>query len=134
MWSACVGFPSRSSRDLLDCISNAWANTFGNMKVFALDGEIGMRPNDLDDLQMCNQVALKLKAPHQKAWLVERHKAFIRSALQRAESQVLKEALCISLATVLGLVQFMHGALVLIKHRTPHQALLGRQAPFARTP
>ena len=126
-WSACLKIASKSVKDLLDGISLAWVNVFGGMQTLTLDGEIGMRGKDVDDWAMYNQVTLKYKAPHQKAWLVERHNALIRAALQRAEAQVIKESRCISFTTVLGLVTFMRNAFVCINNRTPCQALLGRQ-------
>ena len=43
------------------------------MNILQLDGEIGMRGEDVDDWAMYNKIRLKYKAPHQKAWLVERH-------------------------------------------------------------
>ena len=86
-----------------------------------------MRATDVGGWAMYNQVALKWKAPHQNAWLVERHNALIRSALQRAEFQALKESLCASFVTVFGLVTFMHNALTSINNHIPYQALLGRQ-------
>lgn len=60
---------------------------------------------------------MKYKAPHQKAWLVERRNALIKPALQRAESQVSKRSPCISFTTAVGL-------------GTPYQALSGRQPHF----
>ena len=89
-WSAYMMFPTRSTRDLLDCISIAWINAFVGMNVLTLDGETVMRSKDVDDLAMYHQVISKYKAPHQKAWLVERHNALIRQGLQRAETQVIK--------------------------------------------
>ena len=86
-----------------------------------------MRGKDVDDWAMENQTTLKFKAPHQKAWLVERHNALLRSALHKAETQALKESLCVSFTTVLGLVTFMHNALTCINNHTPYNALLGRQ-------
>ena len=59
---------------------------FGHMEVLTLDGETGMRPKEVDDWAMSNQVAFEYKAPHQKTWPVEGHNALIRSALQRAEA------------------------------------------------
>ena len=56
-----------------------------------LDEETGVRSEEGDARAMYNQVALKHEAPHQNAWLVEPHNALIRSALQRAEAQVIKE-------------------------------------------
>lgn len=111
-------FPTRSTRDLLDRISIAWVNVFGGMKVLTLDGETGTRRNDIDHWARYNQIALKFEAPHQKAWLVERHDALIRSASQRAESHVIKESLCVSFGTIFGLVAFMHIALVSIDNST----------------
>ena len=111
-WSACMMSPSRSIMDLPDCISVAWANVFGNLKVLILDGGTGMRSNEADDWAMYSQAALKHKAFHQKAWLVERHNAFIRSALQGAETHAIKESLRVSLVTVLGLVTFRRNASV----------------------
>ena len=80
-----------------------------------------------DGLAICSHVTLKHKAPHRKAWLVERHNAPIRLALQKAEWQVIKKSLCISLITVFGLVTFMHDALIYINNHAPYQALPGRQ-------
>lgn len=118
---------ARSTTDLLDCISNSWIMVFGSMRTLTLDGGSGMRAKDVDDWAMYNHVALKRKAPHQKAWLVERHNALIRSALQRAESQAIKESLRASFVTLLGLLAFMHSALTRINSHTPYQAPLGRQ-------
>ena len=108
-------------------MSIAWINVFGDMKVWALDGETGMRSKEIDDWGMCSQVTLKYKAPCQNAWLVERQNAFTRTALQLAEAQVIKEPLCASFVTALGLVTFVHNALVPINDHTPFQALLGGQ-------
>ena len=95
-WSACTVSPSRKTQDLLDCISGSWVDVFGNMKTLTLDQETGMRGKEVDDWAMYNQIAMKYKAPpHQKAWLVERHNALIRNALQKAETQVISESLCV---------------------------------------
>ena len=40
---------------------------------------------------------------------------------------MIKGSLCISSTTVLGLVAFMHNALVLINNHTLYQAVLGRE-------
>ena len=61
------------------------------MKVLPIDGETGVMANDADDWARCSHVALKHKASHPKAWLVESHNAPIRSALRRAEIQVIQE-------------------------------------------
>ena len=92
-----------------------------------LDCEIGMKGKEADDWAMYNQITVKYEAPHQKAWSVERHKALIRSALQCAESQGIKESLRVNFVAVLGLVTFMRDGLVSINNRTPYQALLGRR-------
>lgn len=105
----------------------AWVNVFGGMTTLILDGKISMRGNEVDGLAMCSQVSMNHKAPHQQAWQVERHNASIRSALQRAEGQVIKEALRISFTTVLGLCMCMHNALVLRNNHTPYRAIFGRQ-------
>ena len=118
-WSACMRSQSKTTRELLGGISLAWVNVSGGMTTLVLDGEIGMRGEHVDDVTMYNQIALKHKAPHQKAWLVERHDALIRSALQRAESQVIKERLCISPTIVVCLVAFMHNALGRFNNNTP---------------
>ena len=69
--------PSRSTRVLPDCASMVWINVFGSMKPFALDGETGMRSNEVDGWARCSQVSLKYNAFHQKAWLVERRNALL---------------------------------------------------------
>lgn len=97
------------------------------MKVFTLNGEIGVRSEEVDDCAVCSQVVVNHTAPHQKSWWVERRNAPIRSALRRAGSQVIKEALCISCATVLGLALLMRNVLVSINNHTPYQALLDRR-------
>ena len=76
--------------------------------------------NGADGWAMFSQTAMKHKALHQKAWLLEMHNAFIGSALQRAEAQVIKESLCTSFDTVLGLVAFMLDAPVPTNNHTPH--------------
>ena len=85
-----------------------------------------MRGNEVDDWAMYSQITMQHTAPHQKAWMVERHNALIRSALQRADAQVTKESLHISFNTVLGLVIFMHNALVCINNNILYQVLQGR--------
>ena len=40
---------SRRTSDLLECMSSAWANVFGDVKTLTLDGEIGMRGKEVDD-------------------------------------------------------------------------------------
>lgn len=95
-----------------------------------MDGESCVRSKKVDHWATCNQVTFKYSAPHQKAWLVERHNALICSALQRAEVLVITESLCVSSITVLGLVEFMHKASVCISNHTFDLALLGRQPHF----
>lgn len=126
-WSACIRSSSKSINDSLDCISIAWGNVFGNMQTLTLDGETGMRGKEVDDYATCSQISMKYMPPYQNALLVERHNALIRSALQRAEAQVIKESLCISFNAMPGLVAFMHNSLVLITNHTPYQALPGRR-------
>ena len=58
-----------------------------------------MRSTQVDDWAMFNQVKLKYKAPHQKAWLFGGHNALIRTTLQRAKTHVIKEPLCASFVT-----------------------------------
>lgn len=77
-----------------------------------------MRGKEFDDWAMYSQIAMTHKAPHQTAWLVERHDAAIRSA-SRAEAQVIKESLCISSNIVFGLATSMHNAFVSIINRIP---------------
>ena len=125
-WSACLNPLSRSINDLLRRISLVWVNVFGGIGVFTCDGEIGMRGKAVGDWAMCDQFAIKDKAPHQTGWLVEGHNALIRSALQRAEAQAINETFCISSNIALGLVTFMHNALVFVNNRIPYQALLDR--------
>ena len=128
-WSACTMASSKSTSDLLNCISTSWVSVFGNTKTLTLDGGTLVRAMEVDDWAMFNQVAPKYKTPHQTAWLVERERrnALTRSALQHCESQVLKESLVVSFVTVLGFVAVMHNAFTSINNHTPYQALLGRQ-------
>lgn len=86
-----------------------------------------MKSKEVDDWAMYNQMAMKYKSQRQRAWLLERHNAFIRGGLQHAESQVIKESLCVSFGIVLGLVVFMHNAFVYINDHTPYQAVSVRQ-------
>lgn len=86
-----------------------------------------MRAKEVDDWAMYNQVTLKHKALHQTVWLVERHNALIRSALQSAESQAIKESSCASFIIAFVLVNFMHDVWACMGNRIPYQALFGRQ-------
>lgn len=126
-WFACMMFLSRGARDLLHRISVTWINVFCDMKLRTLGGEPGMRPKEADDWAMCSQVAFKYKAFHETAWPSERHNASIRSALQRAETQVIEERLCVSPVIALGWVPFMHDPLVSINNLTLYQPLQGRR-------
>ena len=90
-WSARTRSSSKSIRDLLDNISLAWVNVSGGMQTRTLDGERGMKGKEADGWAKYNQMTTKYYAPHLKAWLVERHNALIRSTLQRAEAQVIKQ-------------------------------------------
>ena len=83
---------------------------------------------------MYNQFTIEHKAPHQKAGLVERCDASIRSALERAEAKAIKESLCISSNTVSGLASFIHNAFIFLFNRIPHHALLGCQPHFLPLP
>ena len=129
-WSACRRTPTTTIRGLLGCMSVSWINVFGGMKTSNIDGETGMKGKEVDDWCMCGQVAIKHKAPHQKAWLVERHDAPIRSTFQRAGSQVARKLLCVSSTSVLGLVTFMH------EHQQPHptSSPLWQTAPSVASP
>ena len=122
----CVRSISRTIRGLSECISIAWVNVLGGMSALIFDGETRVKGKEVDDWAMWSQMAMNHKAPRQKA-RSERHNAFIRGALQRAESHVIKESLCVSSTSVLGLVAFKHNALVPINDHTPYQALFGRQ-------
>ena len=118
---------SRSIRDLQDCISMVWVNVSGGLEVLTFDGETGMRSKDVNDWVKYSQLFFKYKAPHQKTFFVQRHSALIRSASQRAGSQVIKESLCVRFSTVFGLVTFMHFVSISISNRTPHQTFPGRR-------
>lgn len=72
------------------CIATAWVDGSGDMTVFVLYCEIGMRAEEVEDRVMHSQVALAYQSPHQKAWPVQRHNASIISALQRVEAQEIK--------------------------------------------
>lgn len=77
-WFACARTPSKTSKDLLDCISNARVNVFWGMNTLTLDGGSGVKGKEVDDWAMYNQITIKYNSPMQKAWLVERHNALIR--------------------------------------------------------
>ena len=66
-WSACTMAQSKSTIDLLNCISTSWVTLFGDMKTLTMDGESGMRAKEIDDWAIHSQVTLKYKAPDQKA-------------------------------------------------------------------
>lgn len=119
-WSACTMAKFKSTTDLLDCISISWVTVIGSPEMLTLDGGSGMRAKEVDNWALYNQVTFKHKAPHQKLWLVARHNALIRSALQRVESQVIKESLVVSSVTVLGLVTFMQHSLTSINSHIPY--------------
>ena len=85
-WSTCLKPQSKTTKDLLNKISLACVDVFGGMNTLTLDGETGMRGKDVDDWATYNEITLKYKAPHQKAWLVKRHNALTKATLQRAES------------------------------------------------
>ena len=61
-----------------------------------------MEGTDIDDWAIYIQVTINHKAPHQKVWLVERHHASIRNALQRCDAQAINESFCVSFQIVLG--------------------------------
>ena len=124
-WSVRIRNPSKTTRDPSNSISIAWANAFGNMNVFTLDGESCMRGKEANDWATHSQISFKCKAPRQKAWLVERHDAPIELALQKAESHVINESLCINFATVFGLATFMLNVFISTINHTFYQALLG---------
>ena len=70
-------------RDLLDCIAIAWANVPGGLRTLTLDGESGTKGKGVDDWAMYNHMFVCHTAFDQKAVLLERQDAFVRSALQR---------------------------------------------------
>ncbi len=72
-------------------------------------------------------VSLKYKAPHQKAWIEERHNEMLRHSLHTTESQLIKEERRVGLEHSLAAVTFAHNALTVINGATPYQALFGRQ-------
>ena len=63
------------------------------MTVLCQDEEKGMRGQCAMDWALAEAVDLELKAPREKAWLVERHHEITCKGLHRTESQLLKENL-----------------------------------------
>ena len=79
---------SKEEIELLTIISRAWIAVHGAMQVLTLDGETGMRGRAATDWAEANHIHLKFKAPHQKAWVAERHQELHRHALHTTESQM----------------------------------------------
>ena len=98
----CKRLQTKSTKDLLERITLAWVDVFGGVETRILDGEAGMMGKEVDDWAVYSQIAMMYNVPHQQAWLVERHDALIRAALQRVESQVIKQSVCAGFTPVLG--------------------------------
>ena len=126
-WDVCVVVPRKTEIALLSAITQHWVSIFGPMRVLTLDGETAMRTRTAADWADVHHIELNFKAPHQKAWVVERHNELVRDALHKTESQLIKEGITIPFEQVLAIVVFVKNAITVVGNATPYQALFGRQ-------
>ena len=89
-----------------------------------------MRGQAIMDWAATNGINLKLKAPRQKAWIVERHNEILRRDLHGTEAQLLSEGIRVPFEQILAIVTFMRIALLVINGPTPYQGVFGRQTPI----
>eukprot|EP00971_Amphidinium_carterae_P341508 6480320-Amphidinium_carterae.1 len=71
---------------------------------------------------------MRYRAPHQHAWIVERHNAVLRTALHRMESQCQDEGRRPHLSSIVSLAVHMKNILTTYDGYSPHQAVLGRSS------
>eukprot|EP00971_Amphidinium_carterae_P149201 2958405-Amphidinium_carterae.3 len=80
---------------------------FGSPEVITMDGERGLHSLYVADWAEANNVQMRFRAPHQHAWIVERHNAVLRTSLHRMESQCQDEGRRPHLSTIVSLAVHM---------------------------
>ena len=90
-WSATGVVKSREENDLCTGISRVWIAIHGAMGTLVTDQETGLHGQTASDWAEANDIALKYKAPHQHAQIVERHNEVLRDALHKTEHQLARE-------------------------------------------
>ena len=126
-WSSTALPRSREEADLCSAIAAQWIRIHGPMKTLVIDGETGLTGRCASDWAQAHGLNLKIKAPRQKAWIVERHQEILRVGLHRTETQLIKEQVVCTFEQVLAICTFAKNALTTINGSTPYQALYGRQ-------
>ena len=112
---------------LCDAISKTWIAIFGAMQVLVVDGESGLSGRYAMDWASTNSISIKIKAPRQKAWIIERHNAPLRSGIHMTEGQLISEGIHVNFEVIVATVTFALNALTVINGSTPYNAVLGRQ-------
>eukprot|EP00971_Amphidinium_carterae_P232785 4619851-Amphidinium_carterae.4 len=99
---------------------------FGSPTLLTVDGEKGLHSLFTADWAEINGVNMRYKAPHQHAWIVERHNQTLREALHRMETQCEAEGRHPSLPIMVSLATHMKNVLTTYSGHSPQQAVLGR--------
>ena len=126
-WAMTQIVPNKEEETLCLVISTLWVSIVGPMSTLVVDHETALQGLYATDWAASQGVALKYKAPRQKAWVVERHNEMLRTGVHTTETQSLKEGIHLPFECTLAIVTFSLNSLTVINTSTPYQAVLGRQ-------
>ena len=121
---------SKTEEILTEMLSRQWIAIFGAPILLVIDGETAMRGAYTMDWAAAVGTTLKIKAPRQKAWIIERHNAPLRATVHTTEDQLSKEGTHVNFDVVLSICVFSLNAMSVINSSTPYNAVLGRQRPI----
>eukprot|EP00971_Amphidinium_carterae_P061059 1208299-Amphidinium_carterae.1 len=70
-----VEIEGKDEQTLCNALSTHWLMIFGSPEVITMDGERSLHSLYAADWAEANNVQMRCRAPHQHAWIVERHNA-----------------------------------------------------------
>ena len=111
---------------LWDFIWTHWVQPFGPMTVLTVDGESALNSEEAAVALERSGTSRKLKAPGQRAQIVERHHDILRRQMHLIDSQCFEEGLTTPLQRRLAEAVFAKSAFLTVGNGTPYKALYGR--------
>eukprot|EP00971_Amphidinium_carterae_P325068 6455158-Amphidinium_carterae.1 len=127
-YAQAVVLASKAERDLCEAISIHWIMIFGSPTLLTVDGEKGLHSLFTADWAEINGVNMRYKAPHQHAWIIERHNQTLRESLHCMESQCEAEGRHPAFPMMVSLAVHMKNVLTTHSGYSPQQAVLGRSS------
>jgi len=102
-WHLAVGVPGKTDKDLWEALATTWLTHHGPMTELITDGESGVVESTTFQNELkARGIKLQVRAPQQHARYIERRGALLRHGMHVIESQLKREGVAVSFATLLS--------------------------------